>query len=286
MAWWQSNPSPPTEDELRRREVEWYSFPPRKRVFNQIIRHRRPKSGAIHQTLIDYANIALNSIDIAISAFAKTVSLSASKSVVIRTFSLLSTADRLIQQELATGEYEKPECRSGCSHCCRQMLIVLGEDEVSLIAARLASMPENTRVGLLTNLEHGRKTGEEDTPCVFLLDNKCSIYDIRPIACRTYHSTSVDACQSKEASGENIALNTMLPYPFDDAIKESFRDALAPKQEKYSYEIHSIVQRILTDKDRLSSWSKGIFVDDGDISVIQPLVSNRLKRVTIPIKLV
>src|SRR5262249_29299285 len=33
-------------------------------------------------------------------------------------------------------------------------------------------------------------------PCPFLCDERCSIYDVRPLTCRGYNSTSVEACRT------------------------------------------------------------------------------------------
>ena len=40
----------------------------------------------------------------------------------------------------------------------------------------------------------------ESFPCPLLRDNRCSVYNIRPLTCRGYNSTSVEACKAAHVS--------------------------------------------------------------------------------------
>ncbi|MGC4080640.1 MAG: YkgJ family cysteine cluster protein [Vicinamibacterales bacterium] len=37
-------------------------------------------------------------------------------------------------------------------------------------------------------------------PCPLLVDDLCSVYDVRPLVCRSYNSTSVEACRRASRS--------------------------------------------------------------------------------------
>lgn len=94
-------------------------------------------------------------------------------------------------------------CRQGCSHCCNiAVTLPLGEAEV--ISANIGVKidpnftPAKSRVG-----EVGRFEG---TPCPFLKNNQCSIYDNRPIACRAYFNFSdfPDLCDLERNPGAMV----------------------------------------------------------------------------------
>ncbi|HEU0153172.1 MAG TPA: YkgJ family cysteine cluster protein [Arenimonas sp.] len=88
-------------------------------------------------------------------------------------------------------------CRPGCSGCCHYPIGVM-PIEADLIASR-------TGKRLLTG-GPGARTGtlvrQEDTPCPFLVDNQCSIYDDRPMACRKHVALTNTAywCQPERAN--------------------------------------------------------------------------------------
>lgn len=76
-------------------------------------------------------------------------------------------------------------CRNGCSHCCN-VSVLIPRSEAQLIAkrtgAKLASNPPAEK--LSPELEE-RVQVHAGSPCTFLRDGGCSIYEHRPLACRT-----------------------------------------------------------------------------------------------------
>ena len=116
--------------------------------------------------------------------------------------------------------HAKFACGAGCSQCCYQA-VTCTEAEFLEIARHIDSLPKKERSRLM-NLAHERSkevqkhleetsiagtiaTSVEEVkfinsftdykPCPFLqADGRCGIYPVRPIDCRTFHSTSI--CQS------------------------------------------------------------------------------------------
>jgi len=88
----------------------------------------------------------------------------------------------------APGENKKDiQCRTGCTHCCF-IDVDISEDEAAII---LNYCNENDikidKEYLEKQAAVGRKTYSELSRCVFLKeDNLCSIYPVRPIACRKH----------------------------------------------------------------------------------------------------
>ena len=144
---------------------------------------------------------------------------------------LKGIADRLVQEAAAT---EKTiSCARGCSHCCK-MFVVASLQECEAIVYHLYNNEAALRLFLRNftrwnervlkiedsfrrmNELHARMTAGEateeekrqfdtecdtyalaDIPCPFLLDNACSIYEVRPYVCaRIVSITPADWCRA------------------------------------------------------------------------------------------
>jgi hypothetical protein len=89
------------------------------------------------------------------------------------------------------AEMDRVECRRGCAFCCHVDVAV-----TPLEAIRLA--------------RHERAAGRRETapatpsprpaPCPLLKDGACTVYDMRPFACRSLFSPDASACEAGFAS--------------------------------------------------------------------------------------
>jgi hypothetical protein len=116
-------------------------------------------------------------------------------------------ADKTRALYAATAPLEKDigavsQCRKGCSHCCH-IAVAVNQAEAQIIGEHIGQLPANPanramegRDGFADFLPLGY-----DNPCPFLLDNQCSIYDVRPTACRLHFSLDVspDICKMDAA---------------------------------------------------------------------------------------
>lgn len=97
------------------------------------------------------------------------------------------------------GELRSPHvsCKAGCSACCRTIPVEISDLEARHIAAATGKT--------MANLPPGRHTQLKDvtTPCPFLVENQCSIYEHRPYNCRSLAAVDRDALS---CSDENTAL--------------------------------------------------------------------------------
>lgn len=97
---------------------------------------------------------------------------------------LVELADKLMPSILP----ETP-CRKGCSSCCH-IACAISEQEAELIGKATGRRPTK----LDRDMAKARDRLDNNalryygTPCPFLVDNACSIYESRPIACRIQHS--------------------------------------------------------------------------------------------------
>lgn len=82
---------------------------------------------------------------------------------------------------------EHMACASGCSGCCQQSLSVFAV-EMDRILAAVDVMPGPARDRLRDRATAALAAGlpAEETPCVLLEEDRCTIYDARPSICRSH----------------------------------------------------------------------------------------------------
>lgn len=117
-------------------------------------------------------------------------------------------------------------CKSGCSECCR-MNTVIYEHE----AVRLAEVSGRTMTRLPfrpPEVVHAEGMKFNGKPCPFLVDSKCSVYEDRPLLCRTHHSLreSADECSMDIPATEQVR-----PPMYDpDVLEVPYREINAAYQ--------------------------------------------------------
>lgn len=72
------------------------------------------------------------------------------------------------------------ECKAGCSKCCMTDISVF-EIEADRITDWFSALNESSKVELITKW----KEPVEKEACTFLYQGQCSIYEARPLICRT-----------------------------------------------------------------------------------------------------
>lgn len=102
-----------------------------------------------------------------------------------------SGLDYIIKHELST---HKPSCKLGCSHCC-DLTVAATNDEMKLIEQYVK--------------ENNLKVNQTPKKCLYLKDNSCQIYDIRPGACRKYFSVD-DPIKCSDSNDNGTVLKPML----------------------------------------------------------------------------
>jgi Fe-S-cluster containining protein len=126
--------------------------------------------------------------------------------LVLQTFRF---ADQIIEDYETEEPLAEPvACEVGCYYCCYYE-VVLTPAEALLVGnqvkrrcseGELADLMK--KINRTLRLRDGRSVEERakvlhDTPCIFLASGRCSVYDVRPFACRALHS--LDRRKCKEA---------------------------------------------------------------------------------------
>ena len=88
----------------------------------------------------------------------------------------------------AAPEESKKEiqCKAGCTACCFIDVDVSGDEAAVIINYCKENGIEIDKEYLTKQAAVGRKSYSHLSRCVFLKDNVCSIYPVRPIACRKH----------------------------------------------------------------------------------------------------
>jgi len=103
-------------------------------------------------------------------------------------------------------------CKRGCSHCCHIPALVSRPEavEIARVSGRkLATAPANT-IRVRDAIE---KADEKvlrgvpwlhhyGTPCPFLANDECSVWQVRPLVCRYHYSLDVDDLLCKVVDGQ------------------------------------------------------------------------------------
>lgn len=85
--------------------------------------------------------------------------------------------------------FERVDC-TRCANCCRTLRPVFTEEDIDRIAAHRATTREDF---IATYLEWNKEENRHQVktnPCPLLgNDNKCTVYDVRPVTCKSYPYT-------------------------------------------------------------------------------------------------
>lgn len=95
-------------------------------------------------------------------------------------------------------------CKDGCSHCCHMATnITLDEAKTIAMATGRPISPD----AIMDDADTVEKYNA--VPCTFLVGNRCSIYAVRPMACRIHYSVDRDNLLCRIIPGEPIRTPTV-----------------------------------------------------------------------------
>ena len=129
--------------------------------------------------------------------------LLAMEEVAIKTREVL---DPIIAQQIADAGHS-PACRRGCSFCCHQH-VPIDTAEARILAKAVQMMPTMHQDGIVAQCRvvarqfpHYRagyaQRYARKLACPLLRDGSCTVYEVRPMRCRTYWSLDRSACEAQ-----------------------------------------------------------------------------------------
>jgi hypothetical protein len=158
----------------------------------------------------------------------------------------------------------------GCAFCCYHPVDITPPEAFAIVAAlrtmRPAAEGETLAARIVRQADQIRglsyaEHAQARLPCALLVEGWCAVYPCRPFACRAWNSTSATQCAALFTHGD---LMTGLPpldmptYAAVWAMAHGVTDGLMQRRlDGTSYELHSIVQRVLDTPETAHRWLQG-----------------------------
>ncbi|MCF1421225.1 YkgJ family cysteine cluster protein [Mangrovimonas futianensis] len=111
-----------------------------------------------------------------------------------------------IMQELHEEEFERTDCLK-CANCCKTTGPLFTDKDVERISKHFKMKPQQF-IDIYLRIDEDRDYVLQQVPCTFLgADNYCSIYEVRPKACREYpHTDRKKFQQISNLTLKNVAI--------------------------------------------------------------------------------
>lgn len=171
------------------------------------------------------------------------------------------------ERELSKTSPDQVACRAGCSFCCRSLKVSVSLPEVFLLKFHVNSLPPDAarilRAGIADTYSRTRTNNAQERlhqheSCPLLVDNRCSVYDVRPLSCRAAVSLDAAACE-RAYGGEKVKIN--MPMRYFDALKKTSLLLLATMSaaglDCRSYELNAALHIALTEPNADQRWLDG-----------------------------
>jgi uncharacterized protein len=108
-------------------------------------------------------------------------------------------ADALSARAAADADQPALACKPGCAHCCR-LLVHTTQPEVFALAQHMQQWPADELADTVQRLQDRvAAPADAESFCALLVNQRCSVYAVRPAACRKAHSLDVRACETRAA---------------------------------------------------------------------------------------
>jgi Fe-S-cluster containining protein len=117
----------------------------------------------------------------------------------------VAVADDAIRDAVRTHPPEAASaCKEGCAWCCHkvvgtsvpEVLRIVTHLQQTLSAGELQSVRERVaRLHEQRNALQVKTRGHTSIPCALLVDNRCSVYPVRPLTCRGFNSSEARQCE-------------------------------------------------------------------------------------------
>lgn len=132
-------------------------------------------------------------------------------------------AEQLRLESEVTARELPAACSSGCAHCCHQAVAALPW-EVVLAAGSITDWDRVQAIAAVVRRLSNTDRCAERVPCPLLVESRCSIYAVRPAACRGENSTSAAACEKASESHAMSALRYVTPKTVLAGAMHAFRE--------------------------------------------------------------
>ena len=168
-------------------------------------------------------------------------------------------------------------CAQGCNTCCSQPELSLSAVEVFSISDHIEeTFTAEQRDALcqrLTEIKHAKLQNADVVPqplyeCPLVSKEGCSVYDVRPFACRGHHSYDLAECEEAKRTkftvpvinqyGEQVSAAQMVVVALRQSLTEN-------NLEADLLDLHLALKVALDDPEAKSRWFEGnaVFTEVG-----------------------
>lgn len=134
----------------------------------------------------------------------------------------------------------KCACENGCHTCCNQEVFALNIEMKIIINHIINNFPKQRQIEVLQKAEEKLNHTKDKTnaewervkaPCPLLANGSCSVYSIRPMACRIYLCSSKESCIEKQTNSDPNFYPSLyqLPLRCGQMMNEGFAKSLREK---------------------------------------------------------
>ncbi|MCL6296536.1 YkgJ family cysteine cluster protein [Jejuia spongiicola] len=111
-----------------------------------------------------------------------------------------------VMQELHDEEFEKTDCLA-CANCCKTTGPLFTDKDINRISKHFKQKPQQF-INQFLRVDEDNDYVLQKVPCTFLgADNYCSIYEVRPKACREFpHTDRKKFQQISNLTLKNVAM--------------------------------------------------------------------------------
>jgi len=157
-------------------------------------------------------------------------------------------------------------CHKGCATCCT-LRVLATAPEIFLIAETIKADPELSQILPPRIAQADQETRGLDEPgrvalrrqCPFILSaGACSIYAVRPLACRGHASFSIQDC-ADAASGRAGEISFSQPHQLvRSLVQNALQSSLREQNYAWAiYELNHGLHIALTDDSAFADWLNG-----------------------------
>jgi Fe-S-cluster containining protein len=158
-------------------------------------------------------------------------------------------------------------CQEGCSHCCKQQVSVTAVEVFRLVShLRGDSVASrwDERVNRLRTAAHAVRgksaEGHRGTTCPFLENDRCCVYEVRPLLCRGANSLDAEACS---VPGKPIPVYAELSEAAQQLQERLDRAAHRQTGRKEMLELCNATLVAIDTEDAQTRWAAGEAVFEG-----------------------
>lgn len=170
----------------------------------------------------------------------------------------------------AAASNEKSACRVGCWYCCYLKVGVRPEEAFTIVEYVREHFTQERSKEIREAVTSNARFMRRATPaeqlvaslkCPFLADGACSIYEVRPARCRSFHAVNLKGCQESFEQPQNLnILSSFVPeiYTAGEAHLDACNTAMRENGlDATVYEMNTALAECLTDSAPIRRFENG-----------------------------